>query len=166
MESLVLKEIAKRVSWYKRMYSEFYRTTEIRVLATGTPAPAFSGSIVGKDEILKTTDLEGAPSMLMFVSPQEFNLPLYENVGVVLHSLWHRVQGRLYLICKGTEESCVQMVRDLGAENHAPAIVDMDGRISRSFRVTTTPQVVELDSEIRVKRYGAPEVLERRLSDG
>ena len=75
--------------------------------------------------------------------------------------MWHKVEGQLYVICKGTAKSCRRLVNQhLVAEfteDQIPVALDSDGKITASFRIQNTPQAIELDANSRVLRYGRPE---------
>jgi hypothetical protein len=83
--------------------------------------------------------------------------------------MWHKMEGRLYVICKGTSESCRQLVNQhLVAEfsqGQIPVALDSDGQITESFRIQSTPQAIELDANSRVLRYGRPEANASLIAD-
>lgn len=163
LEALLLREVLRKTVWLKRLLADVNRRStvgEISWLRTGAPVPDFTAPLLGAGGSLNTSQLKGHPCILLFVSPEAAS-PLYENLAAAIHGMWHKAQGRLYLVCNGAAESCRQFARDNlvheMTEDHLPVILDEGGRIAESFLISSTPQAVELDEYLRVKRYGRPE---------
>jgi hypothetical protein len=116
---------------------------------------------------LSISNLKGHRSTLLFVSPEEVS-PLYENLDIGIHAMWHETDGHVYLVCNGSEEACRQLASDYRvegfAEDQVPVILDEGGRLARSFLIDGTPQAVSLDSDLQVRRYGYP-VPRKQVSD-
>lgn len=165
LEAVLLRDLLRRTVWFKRFQSDFSskKAQKRTRLHTGTTAPHFTASLLGSGDSLSTQNLNGHPSILLFVSPEESS-PLYENLRFAIHALWHKTKGNLYLVCNGTAEACRHLVSEHSVEgftdNQVPVLLDEGGRIAQSFLISDTPQAVELDENLRVGRYGRPEPIE------
>ncbi len=166
LETLVLREALRRAAWLRQFYVDFERVPEWHALPTRTPAPKFSLPLLGTGKPLRTADLEGQSTVLFFVSPQQAATSPYDSLLAALHAWWHRMKGYVYLVCTGAKEACRQFAHDHA--NGFPAdktICDEAGVLAHGFRISSTPQAVELDQDAQVKRYGRPESLEPDSQD-
>ncbi len=159
LEAAVLQEVLRGTAAIRRRYSGS-RETEPRQLVSGTPAPEFIAKVFGSKQTIGTSDLNGHSTILLFISPHDKASPLYDELALGTHALWHKAHGRLYLVCSGSEQSCRRLMRDHPVEGfdrgHVPLILDEDRSMAESFLVKTTPLAVMLDEEARVSRYGHP----------
>jgi hypothetical protein len=160
VEAVVVREVVRHAVWLKRLYVPPVRLKDVAGLPSGTPAPDFSGRLLGKDRTLTMWDLKGDPSILLFVAPKDSHLPGYRQLSIALHALRHRVEGHLYLVCGGTEGECRRFALGIETlvEGEIPIIVDREASIAQGFRVESTPVAVELDEDLLVSRYGSPSV--------
>jgi hypothetical protein len=162
-ESFVLKRILRETLWFCRFYDDLSHGIEWKILPSGALAPEFSAPLLGTSQILSKSSLRELPSILLFISPHEASSSkTYANLGSVIHALWHRVKGRVYLVCAGRKEQCISFAHDrklMGfAHNRVKVAWDENGEIARAFKITNTPQAVELDQDARVYRYGRPDI--------
>ncbi len=160
IEAVVLREVLRKTIRFKQTLRNTSQRTveEISWLHTGTPVPDFTAPLLGTGESLTTSQLRGEPGILLFVNAEESS-PFYEKLATAIHGMWHKAEGRIYLICNGTPEACRQFARKHSVDEVAdkiPVVLDENGRIAESFRINETPQAVELDEYLRVKRYGRP----------
>jgi hypothetical protein len=161
LELLVLREALRETVWFKRFYSDFGRGPKWEGLRSGDRAPQFSAAVAETGDTLQSSDLQGHPTVLVFVSPRESPSPLYKGLGAVIHALWHRADRHVYLVCEGDRDSCSQFTQaHLDGFPQRQLLLDCDGSIARDFRIKSMPQAVELDQEVRVKRYGKPKIVE------
>ena len=166
LEVLVLREALRETVWFKRFYSDFGRGPKWEGLRSGDRAPEFSASVAGTRGYLQSSDLQGHLTALVFVSPEESPSPLYKGLGAVVHALWHRADRYVYLVCEGDKDSCSQFTQaHLEGFPQNQLILDGDGSIARGFRIKSMPQAVELDQEVRVKRYGKPKIVEAQAEE-
>jgi hypothetical protein len=163
LEASILREALRDIVRLKRFYASnlsYDRRVDFEGPPRGAIAPAFSGTLLGTGETLTGTQLKGDPTILLFVSPSEASSPAYQQLATIIHALWHRVDGHLYLVCSGSEHACRQVAlifRVHGfAENQVPIVIDEEARIARRFHIAATPAAVELDDDLRVIRYGLP----------
>jgi hypothetical protein len=162
IETVLLREVLRRTIWFRRFHDEFSRGSKGPVgksLPQGSRAPEFSAPLLGTEMFLRSSDLKGNPSILLFVSAEEES-PHYKNLAIAIHAWWHEKNGHVYLVCKGSEEGCRQFAHDYCSqwleEHRLPVLLDEDGQIARSFLIEEMPQAVSLDSETRIDRYGYP----------
>jgi hypothetical protein len=157
-ETFVVRYALRETLWFKRF---LIGSRKRRRLPTGTPAPDFSARILGQSSSVDTSQFQGYQTMLLFVTPDDALSPYYEHLTAVIHALWHKVQGHLYLICRGNDKSCERLVREhtvAGLSLHSyTALIDADGQIMEKFLIDWTPQAVLLDSDTRISKYGRPE---------
>ena len=171
LEAAMLRKALRSTVRFKRLYFRSDRRIEVGGPPRGAPAPDFSGPLLENGETLTAAQLKGEPTILLFVSPNEASLPGYRPLAAAIHALWHRVEGHLYVVCSGTEETCRQLAPTLHvhglAENQLPVILDEESRITRSFQIGATPSAVELDENLWVTRYGRPipEPAEQKLEE-
>jgi hypothetical protein len=164
LESVLLSQVLVGALRFKRRYAPFQadcRSERRNRLPKGNPAPEFAAPLLWTGKTLRTADLKGHASILLFVSADDTSLP-YRNLSFAIHAWWHDTKGQLYLVCNGSEDTCRQLGRNHRVEGFAedtvPIIVDEGDRIARSFLIDSTPQAVSLDEEARVSRYGYPSV--------
>lgn len=167
LESLVLREALRETVRFKRVYARSIQLAGWHGLAAGTRSPRFSAVALGCDKKLRSSDLKGHSTVLFFISPQGASSPLYDNLAIVLHGQLHKRKGHVYVVCMGNEDLCKRFAtRRLNGFPEKKILVDEDGFIGRAFRITDTPQAVELDSAARVERYGYPDVSAKMQEDG
>lgn len=158
LETLVLRETLRKAAWFQRFYQDFYRDAELSGLDPGTPAPKFSLPTLEPGKRLRTADLEGHPTVLLFVSAHRAAVPSNEILIPALHAWWHRLEGRVYLVCRGGKGPCRQFARDrVNGFPPEKTVLDEAGVLTSGFRVRSTPLAVELDRDACLKRYGRPE---------
>jgi hypothetical protein len=158
LQAFVLMEILRRTVRMKRLHLN--SRSKLQKLFVGERAPEFTGRVLGTDGLLRRSKLRGHTTRLLFVSPKDASSPLYTDLSVAIHAMWHAAKGNLYLICTGGEDACRQIVRDHridGLEHgRVPVVLDETGEIARRFFVNSTPQGVTLDERLRIARYGRP----------
>jgi hypothetical protein len=161
IEAVALRRALRQVVVMKRRYAA--RNPRQEGLRAGTRAPRFTAARLDGEGRLTGAELKGRDYMLLFVSPAQAASPLYQGLYDGIHGLWHKADGRLYIVCQGDQESCRDFLRDgLVA---APVAWDPRGTIARRFHVTTTPQAVMVDEQGRILRYGRPLSPEELIQD-
>jgi AhpC/TSA family len=165
METLVLRSVLRKTIWFRRFYGDTASREENAVHFTENSAPEFSLPLLESGKTLTACGLKGAPSILCFVS--EKPAAWCQSLMPALHAWWHRMEGRVYLVCSGTEGACRDFASQYAHGFPLDKIIhDKAGLLARSFQVAVTPQAVELDANLKVKRYGRPESLELEPSNG
>jgi hypothetical protein len=171
VETVALRKILREVVWLRRLQRAATDRAVRRVvgdhLPGGARAPRFKAPLAGTGRVFRTRDLEGSPSALLFLSVADSGSSLYDDLLPSILGVGRKTRGRLYIVCHGAEEDCRRMVdRSVGGRPvDAPILVDADGSITKSFRVTSTPTAVLLDARARVNRYGRMS-LNHPLEDG
>jgi len=162
-QGILLRDVLLKTVKYKRLLTSIKpnsRVEEISWLRKGAPIPEFTAPLIGTTGFLTKHQLRDRAAILLFVSTLEDSL-LYQQLALAIHAMWHKMEGQLYVICKGTAESCRRLVNQHlvaeFSEDQIPVALDSDGKITESFRVQSTPQAIELDANSRVLRYGRPE---------
>jgi hypothetical protein len=157
LEGVILRQVLQQTTGIMRKYAES-PSHDHDQLPYGTPAPMFEGKLLGSNGTICISDLKGDNAILLFLSPEDKALPSYDDLTVGTHALWHKAHGRLYLICSGAERACRDLVQDRPADGfdltRVPLVLDQDRLIAESFRISTTPQAVLLDNDLRISRYG------------
>jgi len=170
IETTVLRKALRETVILKRRYTDFSFKGNPEHSAKRTSAPEFTASVIGTHNTLSTSQLKGRPTILLFVSGEEFSSPLNDNLAAVIHAFWHKVNGNLYLVCSGSEEGCHQFARNHlvrgFAADQVPVLFDEGGRIARNFLVNNTPQAVMLDQDTRVTLHGYPSEQEQYVPEG
>jgi hypothetical protein len=161
LEGLVLREVFAETLWFKRFYFDLKDGVEWTRPEPGTHIPDFSVPDLGRGRMFHASDFEaeGKDSILFFLSPNDGSSQLNQDLETVLHALWHRVEGHLYLICSASSSACRQLLDGKFPLDHV--LLDEAGYLSRIFGIGFTPQAVELDGNARVLRYGRPEELHK-----
>ncbi|HYO12042.1 MAG TPA: hypothetical protein VE685_02485 [Thermoanaerobaculia bacterium] len=157
VQTLVLLEVLRRVVRLKR---EIHESTPAVVkeerLAGGTIVD-FEARELTNGGVVRTGDLRGRPSVLLFLSSDLFG-PEDETPEWLLDTvvgLKARSEGHLYIVCEGEAGECSSLGRREGFD--LPVLHDEDGEVRRRFLVPSTPAAVMLDEEARVIQYGRPE---------
>ena len=160
LESLLLREALRGTVKLKRLYSGSARQPELVGPRTGVPIPDFSGPLLGTGETLSTAQMKGESTILLFVSPSQESSVGYRQLAAVIHALWHRMDGRIYLVCGGNEDACCKLADNFHvhgfAQSQVPIVLDENSQIARSFQIEATPAAVEVDEDLRIARYGSP----------
>jgi hypothetical protein len=156
IEAMLLREVLRRAAWLKRFYADSPRGNRMG-LTGGGRAPDFLARVLDTDRVLTTSDLEAHETILMFLSTAESSSPLYRHLKAAIHALWHDVEGWLYIVCRGSEDACRHLARDVCPAGHeVPVLLDEGGQMARSFFVDATPKALRFDEDIRLTRYGYP----------
>ena len=157
VEAIVLQQILWRTVRIRRLHLNSRKATGLSI---GDRAPQFTGRVLGTDQFLRSSELRGHTTALLFVSPDEASSRLYANLSVAIHAMWHSTEGNLYVVCSGGEDACRRIIRDHGVDgfkdHEVPLVLDESGEIARRFFITSTPQGVRLDESLRIVRYGRP----------
>jgi hypothetical protein len=168
LEALMLRKILRETLWFKRLSTEISRA-DWKGLTVGTRVSKFTAEVLDTGETFHSSRLNGQPTILLFVSPNDAPSQFYSNLEVVIHALWHKTKGHIYLVCTGAETPCRHLVHDHCAKafstNRVRTILDRTGYIAGVFRIVGTPQAVELDEDARIRRYGRPEPIEGEMHE-
>jgi hypothetical protein len=164
LQGLVLYVALRRAARLSRLYSmmedrqrQEAAANPLWYLPVGTQLPEFAAPVLATNRILTDADLRGHETILLFVSTADaWSLARhdkYHQMGPAFMSMWERVEGEVYLVCRGNRQDCERLVDG----SQAKAILDETGVLFRSFSIDRTPRAVELDEEMRVTRYGEPD---------
>jgi hypothetical protein len=159
VQTVVLLDVLRRTVRLKaEVYAAMPEVTKHDRLAGGTFVD-FEAPDVAAGTTLRSTELRGAPAALLFITPQ-VGERLAEWLLATMAGLRHKGEGRLFLLCDGSDAACSELSRLAGPD--VPVLLDEGGRIRGQFLVTATPAAVLLDSEARVAQYGMPEHISDR----
>jgi methylamine dehydrogenase accessory protein MauD len=122
-------------------------------LPLGSEAPDFSAVEAHGGRTVRLGDLAGRRSILLFLSPGCRNC---EKLAAAIHGIYHKAEGRLYLVCQGSRQECIAFLRAHDPGMRLPLLLDPELAISFQFRVAGTPAAVLLDAELRIRSYGSP----------
>ncbi len=158
LQALLLRRALQQTVWVKRMYQEFGRRRSPK-LRKNTPGPEFVLPIMDSDQVLSSVDLKGRNAALVFLAATDVRSPMYQQLDASLHGIWHKAEGRTFVVCHGTADQCRTMMpplptRESGHQIEIPVLLDESGEVSRAYLVTRTPASVLLDEDFRVERYG------------
>jgi hypothetical protein len=160
LETMVLRRALRETVMLKRLWTTIRFAKSPKQFSPEMSAPEFTACVMGTPDTLSTSQLKGQPSILLFVSGEENSSPRYSNLAAAIHGFWHKVNGKIYLVCSGGEELCRQFARNHQVRgftpDQVPVLLDEGGRIARNFLVNSTPQSVMLDQDARVTLYGYP----------
>lgn len=155
LETLLLRQILRKTIRFKQIYTDVFGTEQLTKLNPGTQVTDFRARMPGSNTDLTMSDFLGHEAIFLFVSPEA--APSYHNLSAAVYGMSQKVEGNLYLVCKGDAAGCRQLLRDNGiSENHFPLLLDRDGNIARRFLIDSDPEAVILDDQFRVVRYGHP----------
>jgi len=157
LPSLLLHKVLRDIVWLSR---EATRKTR----SSGLPSsqlhrvPAFSAPLLGTQEVVTSNDLNGQEVMLMFVRPEDGTQQLNKQLQTSVHALWSKAEGRLYVMCSGSNEGCRELLPELqfncNPTIRIPVLLDEDDAIARLFGVRFTPVVFQKDAEGRIHGFG------------
>ncbi len=164
LQGFVLCVALRRAARLSRLYSlmedrqrQDAATNPPWYLPVGTQLPEFAAPVLATNRILTDADLRNHETILLFVSPADARSLArhhnYHQIGPAFMSMWERVEGEVYLVCRGNRQDCERLVDG----SQAKAIWDETGVLFSTFSIDRTPRAVELDEEMRVTRYGEPD---------
>lgn len=150
VEGIVIREALSEIVALQRLYGGALSNRRL----PGSNMPHFNVPLLGTARRLRRSDLNGAPTMLLFVSPRE--APQNTGLTAAIHALWHKSEGHLYIVCQDDEEQCRSFAEDhkVCSLPEVSVLLDTTAHISRRLRLRRTPSAVMLDSHGRVARYG------------
>lgn len=153
-QAYVLVELVRQVVELKRLAHEsgMSLSEATGLLELGTPMPAFSAREPGGGRSLGHQDLRGHPTILLFVSVAQAELPAYRELPALIQGFQHRADGHVFMLCEGSEADCVRLARE--HEVPIPVFLDDGGAIRGSCGIEVTPSAVKLDEEVRITSYG------------
>lgn len=123
-------------------------------LPLGSEAPDFSAVEAHSGRLVRLGDLAGRRAILLFLAPGCRNCA---RLAPAMHGIYHKAEGRLYLICQGSRRECLDFLAAHDPENQLPLLLDPELAISHQFRVAGAPAAVMLDGELRIRSYGSPQ---------
>ena len=158
-EAFVFRKLLRDVLSLKRFAFEFDPTIDSAIpkYSPGMRAPKFTLLLLGSNRKFESTSLRGRSHVLFFASLRRFSEPDHSVLATALSVKWRAMDGRVYVIWDGDEQSCRQFIGRYAAgfpEDHV--LMDSSGLVSRRFRITDTPRAIELDGSGRLGRYGRP----------
>src|SRR5687768_6881878 len=162
LQAILLREVLLKTVKYKRLATTIKPNSnveELLWLRRGSPIPEFTAPLANTTGSLTNAQLKDRPAILLFLSTLE-DSGVYQMLAPAVHTLWHKMEGQLFVICRGTADSCRRLVKEhlfTECTENISVALDSDGEITASFKVQRTPQAIELDAHSRVLRYGQPE---------
>jgi hypothetical protein len=159
-ETLVIYGALQKVIWFEHFYKDSTGRDQPReIYPPVSSAPQFSLPLMQPGKTLSTSNLQGQTSLLCFVSPKPTQS--FQTLLAALHAWWHRMEGRVYLVCSGADAVCRHFVDEYANGFPSERVVcDEAGILARDFEIRETPMAVELDADTQVVRYGCPESFE------
>lgn len=154
-QAFILREILSETVWLKSLLEDLEDdgTGENR-LPSGSRIPSFRARILGNDRLFSSRALKGGISLLLFASPMPTGSTSHAKLRESMHGLWHKAEGRIFVVCSGSKADCTELAQSLGTTTST--LLDPDGRIARKFLVESTPAAVLLDERGRIRSYGRP----------
>jgi methylamine dehydrogenase accessory protein MauD len=113
-------------------------------LERGSPAPDFNGIESESGDLVRLSELDAKPRVLVFASPGCLSCrELIPGLNEVRKT--RKNEFDFLVICRGDVESCQGFGRMNRLE--APMLVDTNGQIEKDYQVTLTPFAYLLDHE-------------------
>lgn len=116
----------------------------------GQPVPEFDATTV-LGERITSADLRGAPSAILFVSPD------CTSCAVTLRDLAGlraKMDGNVVVVCRSSASRCESLAHHYDLV--VPVIVDSDKQLSDRFGISATPTAVMVDAEGKFESFGRP----------
>lgn len=156
LEGLYFRTVLRKVAAMKRVRA-ILKAEAPPKLAAGQLSPQFSVPLVDSEISLSTADLKGHETILMFVNSRDGLRVPHGQLATALHALWHKVNGKLFVLCNGDMQGCLKFAESVQIGwLPVPFALDEGGDVARRFLIETTPAAVELDEDLRIVRYGTP----------
>jgi len=135
-----------------------YRLEEWHFRSVGKPLTSFEGRRLDSTTNVTEKQLQGRSGMLLFISCSEFVDDIPPLLPISLNYLWKKIDGRIYIVCQGTEAEC-RRIRD---ECHLSErygddiwiIADAGGTIKATFGITRMPAALMIDRHGLVIKAG------------
>jgi hypothetical protein len=151
LQALVLHDVLREAS----------RLPLFRSHQIARPAvPRFSMPLLDAASQLTDRDLRTRITGLLFIAPIAKATLAPHLVTSIIHALWHKFEGALYLVCAGSVESC-RKLRDEQRLLHAyggdvQVVLDVDGQLANAFGVPSNkPSAAIVDANGLVQGTGS-----------
>lgn len=128
-------------------------------LPVGETIPAFQVQVIrGASSTLSSISLNGQSSSLVFCRLAEIALVERESLLSILKSVWHRVDGPIYIVMDVGAAQCHKLSQLYGISDYFDEsigiIPDANGYLKKLLQVYATPCAVILDEMTRVTSIG------------
>jgi hypothetical protein len=160
LEWIVLRTLTHETILLKHLYEPSDTSVGPEDAVLGLLLQPFRARVLDSSYTLTEQDLLGQVTTLLFVQTESASQPR-SMLTPLLHSLWHKRQGPLYVVCSGTLEHC-QRLRDeyrLGKAHHSviEVIFDEGGALRTTLVVTSELSAVVIGEDARVRKVGGVE---------
>jgi hypothetical protein len=134
------------------------RTHDATHLPLGTSLPSFEARVLGSSQRLTERDFAGHSTILLFMGVTDARTAPAAMLGVIT-SMWSKVDGGVNIVCRGTEEECLQLALgwrlDMAGQSQIRVLLDDEGDIGEWLGVTRTPSALLIDRDGRIAKKGA-----------
>jgi hypothetical protein len=151
LQALVLHDVFREISRLPLLTSQH----------TARPAlPRFSRRLLDTPDLLTDQDLRLRTTGLLFISPAIAKSLAPHVLTSIIHAMWHKFQGVLYVVCAGTVNSC-RRLRDEQSLLHAyggdvRVVLDVDGQLAKACGLSADkPSAIVVDANGLIQRTGS-----------
>jgi len=132
--------------------------TSSDVVRVPTVLPSFRVRQLNRAEPASQDNLRGKPSILLFISTSSVESLAPERVGGILHALWSKTDGRLYVAYDGSESECRSFSEGWHVQKRfgGDLLVWMDpgGSLRRLFGIASSPAAIVVDESGKITKTG------------
>lgn len=161
IEWVALRSMLRETLVLKHLYEPSAAAATAEDALLGTKPRPFRAVHLDSPAALTDMDLMGRVTTFLFVQPTEVLSQRNSLFSSVLHSLWQRRRGPLYVVCSGPRPDC-QLLRDRYRLEQAPGnefgvLFDETATLRRNFSITAALYAVVIGEDGRVAKVGGVE---------
>jgi hypothetical protein len=158
LESWALRALLREVLALRRLIGR-PSSADVNIgPALGSPAPVRRARELFTEQFVALGASEKTSTLMYFVNASSILAARGTGFISSLHAMLHKVEGRVYLVCRGPEATCEELARRHGLSNAPDLRVrvfsDPTGDIARTFSVTVFPSAILIDETGRIAKTG------------
>ncbi len=139
-------------------------------LALGASLPSFRARIAGSSRMVTERDLLGKSTVLLFLDVLDARSAPPVTILATIASMWHKVDGGVNIVCRGSESDCLDLMHSLhlesGQQDQVRFLLDPDGDIRSSLEIIRSPSALLIDEHGHLQRHGAAVVWPGKNENG
>lgn len=158
VEWMALRTLVQEAFLLNHLYEPTEAPAEPEEAVLGTRAQPFRTPRLDSSGVFTEKDLLGQVTTLLFVMPSQLVPQTEAMFSPLLHSIWHKRRGPVYVVCSGSREDC-QLLRDkyrFGKVHNSgvDVLFDEGAALRMTFSVTSAVRAVVIDESGRIAKVG------------
>lgn len=166
LQSIVLRAVMQETLRFRRIYTRPTEPESRTQPDVGRPScprlMPFRKGILDSTEVLTETELRTRLNALLFM---EANIQVSGAWVSVIYSIWNRIDGCLYVMCKGSEVECRELRDRFRLDetygSTAKVAIDENGELAVRLGIRTWPSAIIIDENGHITKVGLQKTLMR-----